>query len=143
MLAALVLVACGGGGGVGGEQQKAADAADEICLEAQDKVGNNLGDDPAADRDAIREATDKLMAIDEPSQNQNRWELLVQNTNNLWIALDDIHQALLPEVNDRARAERARVTVAELNDKIKRYADQYNAVECAEGYGRTARRGSN
>jgi hypothetical protein len=130
----LVLSACGGGEDIGGAQKENAEKADNICLDAQDKVGNALGDDAAADRDAIRQATDKLMALNAPSENENTWMLFVQNTNNLWIALDDIAQSLDPNVNDRARAERARVTVRSLNEKVMKYADQYGATECAAGF---------
>ncbi|MGH9223994.1 MAG: hypothetical protein ACRD2W_09500 [Acidimicrobiales bacterium] len=140
VLVALVLAGCGEtSGNVGGDQQAVIDQADEICLDAQDAVGTTLGDDPGADRDAIRAATEKLMAINEPSQNQNRWELFVQNHNNLWIVLDDIAQSLDPNVNDRARADRARVTMASVHDNLKKYAGQYKAEECANGYGRAPR----
>ncbi|MEW6152582.1 MAG: hypothetical protein AB1673_01145 [Actinomycetota bacterium] len=135
LLAALLLAACGSDG-VGGAQGANAAAADEICEIAQDKVGRVLGDDPEADRDAIREATEQLMALDAPSQNRNTFELFVQNTNNLWIALEDVHQSLL--VNDTARADRARETVASNNELVMRYAGQYQANECARGFGRPA-----
>ena len=140
MGAALVLAGCGEtSGNVGGAQQAVIDEADNICLDAQDAVGATLGDDPAADRDAIRDATEKLKAITEPSQNQNRWELFLQNHNNLWIVLDDIAQSLDPNVNDKARADRARVTMVQVNDNVKKYAGQYKAEECANGYGRPPR----
>jgi hypothetical protein len=135
LLGAFVLGACGDGGDIGGAQAENADRADEICLNAQDKVGRELGDDPAADRDAIREAAEQLLAINPPSENENTFELLRQNVNNLWIALDDVAQALDPNVNDRARAERARATVRENNERVMRYGDQYRAEECGRGFG--------
>ena len=135
LLGAFVLGACGDGGDIGGAQAANADRADEICLNAQDKVGRQLGDDPGADRDAIREAADQLKSINPPSENENTWQLMVQNVNNLWISLDDVAQSLDPNVNDKARAERARVTVRENNEKVMRYADQYRAEECARGFG--------
>jgi len=140
LLAGFALAGCGeGGGNVGGAQQAVIDQADDICFEAQSAVGATLGDDAAADRDAIRAATEKLMAINEPSQNQNRWELFIQNHNNLWIVLDDIAQSRLPEVNDRARADRALETMSTIHDNMKKYAGQYKAQDCAEGYGRPER----
>ena len=139
LLAALVLGACGGGGGPSGPERAVIDQAEEICLNAQDKVGRTLGDDPEVDRDAVREATDQLMAISAPSQNRNAWTLFVQSTNNLWITLDDVYQSQLPEVNDKARADRARETVVQVNDNVKKYAADYNMEECSKGYGRAAR----
>lgn len=135
LVAGLALGACGESG-ISGDRAENAKRADEICLNAQDKVGRGLGDDAAADRDAIREAADQMKAINPPSENENTWQLLVQNVNNLWIALEDIAQALDPNVNDRARAERARVTVRELNEKVMRYGKQYDANECGQGFGR-------
>jgi len=140
LLGALVLSACGGGDSIGGAQRENAERADDICIEAQDRVGNNLGDDPVADRDAIRQAAEQLLAINPPSENENTFELLRQNVNNLWIALDDVAQSLDPNVNDRARAERARETIRTLNERVVRYADQYGAEECALGFGADRRR---
>ena len=137
LLATLALGACGGGGKIGGPQAATAKKADGICADAQDKVGAKLGDDPAADRDAIRAASDKLMAIQAPSENINTWSLFIQNVNNLWISLDDVAQSLDPNVNDTARAGRARVTVADNNKKVERYAAQYGATTCANGFGRS------
>ncbi len=138
LLAALALVGCGSSGPSGPERAVIAQA-EEICLDTQDKVGSTLGDDPAADRDAVREGTDRLMAISAPSQNINAWTLFVQSHNNLWIVLEDIAQSQLPEVNDQARAETARATLVEVHDNVKRYASDYNMVECARGYGRQSR----
>lgn len=136
VLGAMALGACGGGGGASGPEKKVISQADTICQNTQDKVGSKLGDDPAADRDAIRAATDQLMGIKAPSQNLNAWTLFVQSTNNLWISLDDVAQSLLPEVNDKARADRARATVKENNDLVKKYASDYHMDACANGYGR-------
>jgi len=136
LLPALVLGACSGGSKTSGPEREVIAKAETICQDAQDKVGRTLGDDPVADRDAIREATDKLMAIKAPTQNQQAWTLFVQATNNLWISLDDIAQSQDPSVNDKARADRARATVKANNDKVKQYAADYHMEECAKGYGR-------
>lgn len=142
LLGALALGACGGGSAVSGPEEKVIKQADQICLNTQDKVGPTLGDDPAADRDAIRAATEQLMAIKAPSQNLNAWTLFVQSTNNLWIGLDDVAQSLLPEVNDKARADRARQGVAKNNELVVKYATDYHMQECSNGYGRAARKSS-
>ena len=136
LLPALALGACSGGSKTSGPEREVIAKAEAICQDTQDKVGRTLGDDPAADRDAIREATDKLMAIKAPTQNQQAWELFVQSTNNLWISLDDIAQSLDPSVNDKARADRARATVKTVNNNVKKYAADYHMEECSKGYGR-------
>jgi hypothetical protein len=137
VVAILVLGACNTTGSkTSGPERAVIAKAEQICLDTQDKVGSKLGDDPAADRDAIRAATDELMAIKAPTQNQNAWTLFVQTTNNLWIALDDVSQSLDPSVNDKARADRARQQVTRQNDLVKKYASDYHMTECARGYGR-------
>lgn len=136
VVAVLALGACSGGSKTSGPERAVIAKAEQICLATQDKVGSKLGDDPAADRDAIRAATDQLMAIQAPTQNQQAWTLFVQSTNNLWISLDDVAQSLDPNVNDKARADRARATVTEVNALVKKYAKDYHMTECARGYGR-------
>ena len=136
LLAAMAVGACSGGSKTSGPERAVIAKSDQICLNAQDKVGSKLGDDPAADRDAIREATDQLMAIKAPTQNQQAFTLFVQSVNNLWISLDDVAQSLLPEVNDKARADRARERIATLNKDIKKYAADYHMHECIRGFGR-------
>ncbi len=136
LLPALALGACSGGSKTSGPERAVIAKAEVICQDTQDKVGSKLGDDPAADRDAIRAATDQLMAISAPTQNQQAWTLFVQSTNNLWITLDDVAQSLDPNVNDKARADRARATVKTVNNLVKKYAADYNMPECAKGYGR-------
>ena len=63
LLPALALGACSGGSKTSGPEREVIAKAETICQDTQDKVGRTLADDPAADRDAIREATDKLMDI--------------------------------------------------------------------------------
>ncbi len=136
LLGAFALAACGDdGGGASGPQKETAERADQICRATQRTVGANLGDDAAADRDAVRGATDQLMRIDPPSENETAWTLFVQSHNNLWIALEDVAQALDPNVNDRARADRARTKVRDLNNDVKKYATDYQMEICSQGYG--------
>ena len=144
VLAALALGACGSDtAGIGGAQKANAQRADQICLDAQDKIGRaELGSDAAMQRDVIRDASDKLMALKAPSENENTWQLLIQNVNNLWISLDDVAQARDPNVNDQPRATRALTRIRDLNGLVMKYADQYGAKECANGFGGTRSRRS-
>ena len=136
LLGAFALVACGGDeGGASGPQKETGERADQICRDTQRKVGDNLGDDAAADRDAVRAGTDELMKINPPSENETTWELFVQSHNNLWIVLEDIAQSLDPNVNDRARADRARTTLREVHDRVKKHATDYEMRICSQGYG--------
>ena len=138
LLTATALGACTGN--TIDEGQKAVIAqANEICLDTQDVVGRTLGDDPAVERDAIRAATEKLMAIKVGNVDLPAWTLFVQSTNNIWIALDDIYQSQLPEVNDKGRVQRAQVTLAAMNTQAAKNAKGYHITECASGYGRAAR----
>jgi hypothetical protein len=135
LLAALALSACGGGGSTSGPQRDLIKKADAICLDTQDKVGRTLGDDAAADRDAVHSASNRLMALDAPSEDESTWMVFVQEVNNLWIELEDVAQSLDPSTNDRARADRARARVRQTNDHIKQLAKQYGMVNCAMGFG--------
>ena len=133
LLAALALGACGEGG-VSGAQKEQAERADDICIDLQEKVGRELGDEPEADRDAVRAASDQFMAMNVPSEGETTWEIFIQSTNNLWISLQDIAQSLDPNVNDRARAERARETVDQVHENIRNAADDYGMEVCSEGF---------
>ena len=138
LLAALVLGACSSGNSnVSGAQETVIKKADSICSDAQDAVGRVLGDNPAADRDAIESATNKLMAIKAPSEDQTTWTLFVESTNNLWISLDDVAQALDPSVNDHARAQAAVATITMNNKNVIKYAKAYQMTDCAMGFGRS------
>ncbi len=135
MLAALALAACGESE-IGGAQKAFAEEADVVCLEAQDKVGRELGDDAPADRDAVRAASDQFMQMDPPSEGETTFEVFRQSVNNLWITLQDIAQSQEPTVNDQPRAERARETMRQVNEKIMETADDYGMEACARGFGR-------
>lgn len=135
LLAALALAACGEGE-IGGAQANFAEEADTVCLEAQDKVGATLGDDAVADRDAVRAASDRFMELDPPSEGETTFEIFRQSVNNLWITLQDIAQSQEPTVNDQARAERARETMRQVNENVKKAADDYGMDACARGFGR-------
>ena len=136
LLSALVLGACGGGGAISGPQKEQAQKADAICQDAQDAIGRQLGADPTKDEAALHTAADKLKGLDAPSENDNTWMLFVQSTNNLWLSMLDYSQALDPNVNDRARAQRALQRVHDNNAQVMKYAKEYHADVCAKGFGR-------
>jgi hypothetical protein len=135
MLAALALAACGESE-IGGAQKEFAEEADAVCLDAQDKVGRELGDDAPADRDAVRAASDQFMQMEPPSEGETTFEIFRQSVNNLWITLQDIAQSQEPTVNDQPRAERARETMRQVNQKVIEAADDYGMNACARGFGR-------
>jgi hypothetical protein len=135
LLGTLVLAACGDEG-IGGAQRAFAEQADEVCLDVQEQVGRELGDDPAADRDAIRAATERFMQMNPPNEGRETFELFRRNLNNLWLNLQDIAQSQEPTVMDRAREQRARETMQTTHENVRRYAADYGMEQCARGFGR-------
>jgi hypothetical protein len=135
LLTALVLGACSGGGSVSGAQEEQAKKANAICQDAQDAIGRQLGADPNKTEAALHTAADKLKALSAPSENENTWMLFVQSTNNLWLSALDYSQSLDPNVNDRARAQRALQRMHDNNALAMKYATEYHALECARGFG--------
>jgi hypothetical protein len=134
VLAALALVACGETEGIAGPQKEQAQEADAICEQTQGQVGR-LADDAARDRDAVRSAADRLRAMDYPSENETVWLRFVTESENLWLALQDVAEAREPGVNEQARANRAVTRVRETNDRVKELARDYGMEACAEGFG--------
>lgn len=136
LVAALVLGACGDAeAGISGPQREQAQKADAVCQQAQDAVGRTLGDDPEREQMALQSAAQKLRAMNPPSENETTWQQLVGEMDNLWLSMLDQAQALDPNVNDRARAQRALDRAKETNRDIMRLAAKYGAVECAKGFG--------
>jgi len=132
VLGALALVACGETEGIAGPQREQAQKADAICESTQQQVGR-LGDDAARDRDLVRSAADRLRAMEYPSENETIWLRFVTESENLWLALQDLAEAR--DVNERARADRALIRVRETNDRVKELARDYGTEACAEGFG--------
>lgn len=133
VLAALALAGCGGGEDAGGPQIAFAEEVDVICEDTQAKVGPTLGDDAAADRDAVRAAAERLHTLDAPGENESTWLRFVADTDNLWLSLEDVAQARDPSVNEAARAETALTRVRDTNDRIIELADKYGMEICADG----------
>lgn len=133
ILAALALTACGGGEDASGPQRAFGEEVDIICEETQEQVGPTLGDDAAADRDAVRAAAERLRTLDAPSEGEPTWLRFVADTENLWIALEDVAQSREPSVNDTARAQRALDLVNSTNQELVELAADYGMQICADG----------
>ncbi|MDQ4098849.1 MAG: hypothetical protein M3144_13405 [Actinomycetota bacterium] len=135
MVAALVLGACGDDG-VSGAQREHAERAEAVCLEMLEAVGRNFGDDPAAERDAVKRAADRLEQMNPPSEDEPRWTLIVAEMNNLWLQLSDAAEARDPMVNDMPRAQRALERVNQTTQRMRNLTSDYGMQECAEEFPR-------
>ena len=135
VLAALALAGCGDAEGAGGPQKENAAKADAICEATQDQVGV-LADDAGRDRDLVRTAAERLAALDAPSENETIWLRFLRESENLWLALEDVAQAREPTVNERARADRAVTRVRETNTRLAELARDYGMEVCSDGLGR-------
>ena len=135
VLAALALSGCGETEGIGTPQKENAQRADEICQTTQVEVGT-LGDDAAKDRDAVRQAADRFNQLDAPSENETTWKQFLRESENLWLSLEDVAQARDPNVNERARADRAVTRVRETNNRFAELAKKYGMEICDSGLGR-------
>jgi hypothetical protein len=132
---ALALTACGGGEGTGGAQQDFAEQVDVVCEETQAQVGPTLGDDAAADRDAVRAAAERLHALDpdSPAEDEAIWKQFLADTDNLWINLEDVAQARDPSTNEAARAQTALDRANTTNQDLIEFAQEYGMEICADG----------
>jgi DNA repair ATPase RecN len=135
-LAALALAGCGGGdGGPVGPQKEHIAKADPICEQAQNQVGT-LGDDAAKDRDVVRSAAERLGALNAPSEDETIWMQFIRESDNLWLALEDVAQARDPSTNDKARADKGLTRVRETNTRAAGLAKKYGMKICSDGFGR-------
>ncbi len=135
LLAALALSGCGDAEGASEPQKENAQRADAICEETQDQVGT-LADDAGKDRDLVRTAAERLARLDAPSEDETVWKRILRESENLWLALEDVAQARDPAVNERARADRAVTRVRETNTRLAELATDYGMEVCSTGLGR-------
>jgi DNA repair ATPase RecN len=135
LLAALALSGCGETEGVAAPQRENANRADQICESTQDQVGT-LADDAGKDRDLVRAAAERFAALDAPSENETIWQRFIRESENLWLALEDVAQARDPAVNERARADRALTRVRETNTRLAELGEKYSMQVCNAGLGR-------
>ena len=133
VLAALALAACGDAEeGQSGPQKEHTQRVDAICEETQDKVGT-LGDDAAADRDAVRSAAERFRSFNAPSEDETVWQRFVVESENLWLTLEDVAQSRDPSTNDRPRAEEALTRARDTNARLAQLARDYGMSTCADG----------
>ena len=134
VLAALAFSGCGETEGIGAPQRENAERADAICQTTQVEVGT-LADDAAKDRDAVRSAADRFNQLDAPSENETTWLQFVRESENLWLALENVAQARDPSTNERARAEEGVREVRDTNNRLAEHGRKYGMEICDTGLG--------
>ena len=113
-----------------GAKARVAEQADPICKETRDKVGD-LGGDPAAERDVVQSAADRLKAIPVPGHDEEKYKVFTVEVENLALSLEDVVQSRLQ--NETARAETALGRARESNERVKKAAADYGFAECSQG----------
>ncbi len=133
-VAAILLGACGSGDdeGLSGPKARLAAEADPICAETREKVGD-LGSDPAAERDAVQSAADRLKALPIPNEDEADYIVFYTHVGNLAMSLDDLAQSRLVENPDPGRASTALDRARQSNEEVKKAAADYGLVECSQG----------
>ncbi len=131
-VAMFLLAGCAGddGGGLSGAKADFAAQVEPICVETRQRVGQ-LGDDPAADRDAVQSAVDRLEALNPPGEDETTFRLFVLHLQNMALALEDLNQARI--VNNPQRADTALGRAGESHELAKEQARSYGFIECAQG----------
>ena len=112
-----------------------ADQANPICAETRTKVGD-LGGDPAAERDAVQSAADRLKAIPIPGEDETQYKVFQVQVQNLALNLEDVAQNRLRAASDpsaAAQVERALGRARESNEELRKAADDYGLTECSQG----------
>ncbi len=133
-VAAILLVACGSGDdeGLSGPKARLAAEADPICAETREKVGD-LGGDPAAERDAVQSAADRLRALPIPNEDEADYIVFYTHVGNLAMSLDDLAQSRLVDNPDPGRVSSALDRARQSNEEVKKAAADYGLVECSQG----------
>lgn len=132
LLIAPVLGACGSGGDDGrltGAKGAWAAQVDPICAELQGQIGE-LGQEPDKQAAAIEAAVLRIKSTPYPREDDQRAALYIAAMENLYLSLQDVHQARL--VNDQPRAQRALEGAVANNDTAAAAAKSYGLVECAQ-----------
>ena len=113
-------------------KRSVAEQANPICEETREKVGE-LGDDPAADRDAVQSAADRLKALPVPGDDEAIYKVFQVRVQNMALALEDLAQSRLVENPDPGRASTALDRASQSNEEVKKAAADYGLVECSQG----------
>ncbi len=119
--------------GLSGAKSRVAEQANPICAETRQKVGD-LGGDPAAERDALQSAADRLKALPIPGEDEAQYIVFRTHVQNMALNLDDLAQSREVQSPDRARADTALSRAREANELAKEAAAEYGLVECAQGF---------
>lgn len=101
---------------------------DPICAELQTDIGD-LGDDPGRQAEEVEAAVEQIKGVDQPRDDSSIANLYIAAMENVYLSLQDIHQAQL--VNDQARAQRAREGLQINNETAADAAEDYGMVVCA------------
>ncbi len=131
-VAVFLLAGCGGGDDdeLSGAKADFAAQVEPICVETRQTVGQR-GDDPAAERDAVQSAVDRMEALNPPGEDETTFRLFVLHLQNMALALEDLNQARI--VNNPERANTALQRAGEAHELAKEQARSYGLIECSQG----------
>lgn len=101
---------------------------DPICAELQTDIGD-LGDDPGRQAEEVETAVERIKGVDQPRDDSALADRYIAAMENLYLSLQDIHQAQL--VNDQPRAQRAREGLQINNQDAADAAEAYGMVVCS------------
>ena len=136
VVAVLLLGACGEAeDSLSSAKRSIADQANPICEETREKVGD-LGGDPAAERDAVQSAADRLKALPIPGDDEPTYKVFQVQVQNLALNLEDMAQNRLRAASDpsaAAQVDRALGRAKESNEELRKAAAKYGLIECAQG----------
>ena len=133
VVAVLLLGACAESDDeLSGAKAEVAAQADPICVETRAKVGD-LGGDPAAERDAVQSAADRLKALPIPNEDEPKYIVFYTHVQNLALSLEDLAQSRLVASPDQGRINSALDRARQSNEEVKKAAADYGLVECSQG----------
>ncbi|MDP8936786.1 MAG: hypothetical protein M3O23_03490 [Actinomycetota bacterium] len=115
-----------------GAKARVVAEADPICVETREKVGD-LGSDPAAERDAVQSAADRLKAIDIPGEDQTQYKVFQTHVQNMALSLEDLSQSRQVASPSQERAQTALDRARQSHDLAKQAAASYGFIECSQG----------
>ncbi|HEX2117969.1 MAG TPA: hypothetical protein VHF91_02200 [Acidimicrobiales bacterium] len=125
---ALLAGACGGADELSGAKAGFVAQIDPICAELQADLGE-LGANPEEQAAQVEAAVMRMTAIERPAEDSVIVDRYIASMENLYLSLQDAHQARL--VNDEPRAQRAIETARINNQNAAEAAEEYGMVVCA------------
>ncbi len=115
-----------------GAKARVVAEADPICEETREKVGD-LGSDPAAERDAVQSAADRLKALDAPGEDETQYKVFQTHVQNMALSLEDMNQSRLVQSPSQERTQTALDRARQSHEQAKEAALKYGFVECSQG----------